>query len=112
MTNSPVVRISRGRFEPKIYVEIVSLAKRSEAALEPSLKQLKGLLYYHVSVDKKTSTFVNVSLWKDLDSAKQMDSLPAMLAQRPVMEEAGLQFDKIANYEPLWRIATAAVSGL
>lgn len=33
-----------------------------------------------------------------------MDTLPEMLAERPIMEQAGVQFDAIANYEPLWVI--------
>jgi hypothetical protein len=51
-----------------------------------------------------TSTVVNVSVWTDLDAAKQMDTLGAMLAQRPILEHAGVVFDPIANYEPLWTI--------
>jgi hypothetical protein len=27
-----------------------------------------------------------------------------MLAQRPILEAAGVQFDRIANYEPSWKI--------
>jgi hypothetical protein len=66
-------------------------------------------------VDERTSKVVNVSLWSDLDAAKQMDTLAPMLAQRPILETAGVHFDQIANYEPLWKIegslnAAAAIS--
>jgi hypothetical protein len=27
-----------------------------------------------------------------------------MLAQRPILEAAGVRFDQIANYAPLWKI--------
>jgi hypothetical protein len=33
-----------------------------------------------------------------------MDTLAPMLAQRPILEAAGVQFDKIANYEPAWKL--------
>jgi hypothetical protein len=33
-----------------------------------------------------------------------MDTLTEMLAQRPILEHAGVVFDRIANYEPLWII--------
>jgi len=33
--------------------------------------------------------------------------LPAMLAQRPILEGAGMTFDEIGNYEPLWKIESA-----
>jgi hypothetical protein len=33
-----------------------------------------------------------------------MDTLAPMLAQRPILEAAGVQFDKIANFEPTWTL--------
>jgi len=106
MSNSPVVRISRGRFRPERYEEVLRLAEASAVPLIPALEQLRGLLYYFAGVDPATNTFVNVSIWSDLTAAKQMDTLGPMLAQRPIMEKGGVQFDKIANYEPLWKIST------
>jgi hypothetical protein len=55
-------------------------------------------------VDPETSTLINVSIWEDLATAKQLDTLQPMLAQRPILEDAGVTFDRIANYEPLWTI--------
>lgn len=40
----------------------------------------------------------------DIDAAKQMDTLAPMLAQRPILEAAGVRFDRIANYESLWTV--------
>jgi hypothetical protein len=34
-----------------------------------------------------------------------MDSLQPMLAQRPVLEAAGVTFETITNHETLWTIA-------
>jgi quinol monooxygenase YgiN len=104
MANYPVVRISRGQFESAQYDEVHRLIKESAEPLVPAIKQLRGLLYYHVGVDRVTNTVVNVSIWADLDAAKQMDTLAPMLAQRPILEQAGVHFDQIANYEPLWAI--------
>jgi quinol monooxygenase YgiN len=106
MKSSPVIRISKGRFAPGDCEKIRHLAQASAESLVPAIRQLRGLLYYHVGVDPRTSTFVNLSVWTDLEAAKQMDTLPAMLAQRPVMESNGVEFDPIANYEPLWKIST------
>jgi hypothetical protein len=33
-----------------------------------------------------------------------MDTLGEMLAERPILEGAGVTFDRIGNYEPLWKI--------
>jgi hypothetical protein len=102
MATYPVVRISKGRFASTQYAEINRLAKESAKPLLPAIERLRGLLYYSAGVDPVTNTIVNVSIWTDLNAAKQMETLPEMLAQRPIMEQAGVQFDAIANYEPLW----------
>lgn len=104
MGNYPIVRVSKGRFSPERYDEISRLAEESAKPLVPAIKRLRGLLYYHAGVDPVTNTFINVSIWTDLDAAKQMDTLPEMLAERPIMEGAGVQFDRIANYEATWVI--------
>ena len=44
------------------------------------------------------------SIWESLAAAKQMETLAPMLAQRPILEMAGVEFDPIANYEPAWNI--------
>lgn len=100
----PVVRISRGRFEAERCDDIGKLIEESAGSLVPAIQELRGLLYYHAAVDPTTSTVVNVSIWESVDAAKQMDTLQAMLAQRPILEAAGVQFDKVANYAPLWKI--------
>lgn len=104
---SPILRISKGRFEAAKYSEVRRLVEESATPLVPALKELRGLIYYHAAVDERTSTVVNVSLWIDLDAAQQMDTLAPMLAQRPILEAAGVHFDQIANYEPLWKIEAA-----
>ena len=103
-TKQPVIRISKGHFEPGKYAEIAGLIADSAAPLVPALDALEGLLYYHASVDENTNTVVNVSVWESEEAAKQMDKLAAMLAQRPILEAAGVTFDRIANYKPLWKI--------
>ncbi len=103
---SPIVRISRGRFAPEDYQRVREVIDKSAGPLVPAIRALKGLLYFHAAVDRETGTMVNVSVWESMDAAKQLDTLAAMLAQRPIVEAAGVTFDKIANYEPLWKIET------
>ena len=109
--SQPVVRISRGRFAPERYDEVKRLVGESAQSLTPAISGLAGLLFYHAAVDPITSTVVNVSIWETESAAKQMDTLAAMLAQRPVLEAAGVQFDKIANYAPDWKIEGAWAYG-
>jgi hypothetical protein len=100
----PVVRISKGTFAPDAYDEVRRLIDASADPLIPALERLRGLMYYHAGVDAATHTVANVSVWTDLDAARQMDTLAPMLAQRPILERAGVRFDPIANYQTLWTI--------
>lgn len=100
----PVVRISKGRFDQEKYPEVRRLIDESATPLAPAIQALGGLLYYHAGLDPNTNTVVNVSVWENEQAARQMDALAPMLAQRPILESAGVQFDKIANYEPAWKI--------
>jgi quinol monooxygenase YgiN len=102
--SSPVVRISKGRFDADRFPEVKRLIEASATPLVPAIDALAGLLYYHAAVDPHTNTVVNISIWRDEAAAKQMDTLAPMLAQRPILEAAGVRFDPIANYSPLWTI--------
>jgi hypothetical protein len=112
MATYPIVRISKGRFAPAQYNEIQRLAEESAKPLIPAIQRLRGLIYYSAGIDPVTNTFVNVSIWTDLAAAKQMETLPEMLAGRPIMEQAGLQFEGIANYEPLWTIQGSELASI
>lgn len=104
----PVVRLSRGRFAPERLGEVTRLIEASRAPLVPAIRGLRGLAYYHAAVDPRTSTVVNVSIWETTEDAGQMATLGAMLAQRPVFEAAGVEFEAIAGYEPIWNISPRA----
>src|SRR5258708_13072193 len=101
MTTYPIVRISRGHFPPGQYDEVRRFNEAAAEPLVPAIKQLRGLLYYHVAVDPVTNTVVNVSIWTDLDAAKQMDTLEPMLALRPVAERIHLHSHPTTPYQPL-----------
>lgn len=103
-SKQPVVRISKGHFAPHQFDEVERLIRDSLTPLAPAIQALDGLLYYHAAVDRTTSTVVNVSIWETESAAKQMETLAPMLAQRPILEAAGVRFDQIANYAPLWKV--------
>ena len=100
----PVVRISKGTFDPSQLAEAERLLVESEHALRDALTSLKGLLHYYVGIDPARGAVTNVSVWDSLEHAHQMDTLPAMLAQRPILENAGVKFEPITNHETLWTI--------
>jgi hypothetical protein len=100
----PAVRISKGRGDPTTMPEAERLLIASEAALRDPLQQLHGLVHYYVGIDREQGFVTNVSVWETLQDAHQMDSLVAMLAQRPILEAAGISFEPITNHETVWTI--------
>ena len=100
----PVVRISKGKFEPSRTADAERLLRESELALRDALSGLPGLLHYYVGIDRIHSQLMNVSVWDSLEHAHQLDSLKAMLAQRAIHEGAGITFEIITNHETLWTI--------
>ena len=100
----PVVRISKGQFVSDNAEEAERLLSDGEASLREAIENLNGLLHYYVGIDHERKYLTNVSIWETLEDAHQMDSLQAMLAQRPVLEAAGVSFEPITNHETLWTI--------
>jgi hypothetical protein len=100
----PVVRISKGKFDLENLAEAEQLLAASEVALREPLKQLTGLLHYYVGIDREQGYLTNVSVWETLQDAHQMDTLQPMLAQRPILEAAGVNFETITNHETVWTI--------
>lgn len=99
-----VVRISKGKVDLRDVLIAERLLRDSEAALREPLSKLHGLLHYYVAIDRATGYLTNVSVWESLEAAHQMDTLAAMLAQRPLLEAAGVSFELITNHETLWTI--------
>ena len=101
----PVVRISKGRFDPGRLPAVREALAAGEAALRDPITALPGLIHYYVGIDEEHGQLTNVSVWQSGGHARQMDSLTAMLAQRPLMEAVGVVFEPITNHETLWTIA-------
>lgn len=98
----PVVRISTGRFDTARLAAVERLLAASETALREPLTRLAGLRHYYVGIDRASGSVTNVSVWDSVADAHQMDTLAAMLAQRPLLEAAGVSFEPITNHETLW----------
>jgi hypothetical protein len=99
-----VVRISKGKFDLANLEEAERRLAESEVALRQPLEGLTGLVHYYVGIDRELGYLTNVSVWEILKDAHQMDSLQPMLAQRPILEAAGITFEQISNHETLWTI--------
>jgi hypothetical protein len=100
----PVVRISKGSVARDRLADAERSLLESEAVLREPLQELNGLLHYYAGIDRELGYVTNVSVWETLEDAHQMDSLQPMLAQRPLLEAAGVSFETITNHEMLWAI--------
>jgi hypothetical protein len=101
----PVVRVSQAFYEPHLGDSIAAKLQEGHATLDVALRSLRGLLHYYVAVDDVSNSMVHVSVWESLAAAKQMDTLPQMLAQRDIFVGLGAKFQPIRNYSGLWSVA-------
>jgi hypothetical protein len=99
-----VVRISKGTFDPADLGEAERLLAASEESLREPLQGMPGLIHYYVGIDREHGYLTNVSVWDTLEHAQAMNRLQPMLAQRPILEGAGVAFEVITNHETLWTI--------
>jgi hypothetical protein len=99
-----IIRVSIGFFNPEKSTEIEKAMRESEAILRPAISRLTGNLFYYVTIDKAKGCVTNISHWTTLENAQQMSVLPEMLAQRPILEGKGVQFQTITNHEILWQL--------
>ena len=100
-----IVRISRGSFKPDDYDKIAKRLDEAQRALVPGIRQLDGCLHYWAGIDHHSNTMVNVSVWRSLADAKQMDTLAPMLALAGEFSKLGVDFERpIINYDVLWEI--------
>src|SRR5581483_3109345 len=101
----PIVRVSILRCPPDRFGEMRQMMIEDEKALRPGIETMRGLRAFYVGADEDTSSLVNVSLWTDLDAAKQLDRFQPMLdAGKPYVAK-GATFERpIMNYTTLWQL--------
>jgi hypothetical protein len=99
-----IIRISKGSFPPDRLDEARAALAASEAVLREVLTAMPGLVHYYVALDEEHGQLTNVSIWDTMEHARAMYELRPMLAQRPILEAAGVTFETITNHETLWTI--------
>jgi hypothetical protein len=104
----PVVRISIVRCAPDRFADIRKLMIESEPVLRDGIAAMAGFLKFYAGADEATSSLTNVSLWADLDSARQLDRFQPMLDLGKDFVAAGATFERpVMNYLPLWQLEPA-----
>ena len=105
----PVVRISRGSFDPEKFDAIKQRLEDAQKSLVPAIRRLAGCLHYFAAIDRETSTMVNVSVWRSRADAQQMQTLGPMLALAEDFTRDGVRFERpIINYQTLWTTGSSS----
>jgi len=101
----PIVRVSILRCSPDKFGEIRQMMIEDEKVLGPGIETMRGFLAFYAGADETTSSLTNVSLWIDLDAAKQLDRYQPMLDAGKRYVAKGVTFERpIMNYTTLWEL--------
>jgi quinol monooxygenase YgiN len=104
--STPIVRISRASFAPEQYEAVKARLDAAQESLVPAIRGLAGCLHYFAAIDRESGSMVNVSIWRSLADAQQMQTLAPMLALAEDFAREGVRFERpIINYETLWAVS-------
>jgi hypothetical protein len=75
------------------------------AVLDPGIRQMRGLIHFYAGEDEAVDSLVNVSVWRTLEDAKQLDTFQPMLDLGKEFVRKGATFERpIMNYASQWEI--------
>lgn len=104
----PIVRVSIIRCSPDKFPELRRMMIEADAVLRPGIESMRGLLSFYAGSDEANLSLNNVSLWADLDAAKQLDHFQPMLDLGKEFVAKGAVFERpIMNYTTLWQLEPA-----
>jgi hypothetical protein len=100
-----VVRVSIIRCAAERFDELKQMMAEAEAVLAPGIREMRGLVDFYVGEDQATNSLCNVSLWRTLEDAHQLDSYRPMLDLGASFVARGAIFERpIMNYSQLWEV--------
>ena len=101
----PIIRVSNIRCAPDKFAELRRMMIEAEKTLRPGIETMRGFLAFYAGADEETSSLTNVSLWADLESAKQLDHYQPMLDAGKEFVAKGAKFERpIMNCATLWQM--------
>jgi hypothetical protein len=102
----PIVRVSVLRCHPQHFAELKKMMAESIAVLEPGIRKMRGLIHLYTGEDEATNSLAQVSMWRTLEDAKQLDTFQPMLDLGKVFVSKGATFERpVMNYTSQWEIA-------
>jgi hypothetical protein len=104
LASTPVIRVSRGTFDPARFEEVERMTRETGKYLIPAIRQLPGLVEYFAATSP-TGSIVHISIWDTDEHAQQMSHLKEMIVgARNDAEAVGVTFVPIINYPVSWAI--------
>ncbi|MCG2626361.1 hypothetical protein L6654_06955 [Bradyrhizobium sp. WYCCWR 13023] len=101
----PTVRVSVMRCDPNQFAEFRQMMAESLDVLAPGIRQMRGLIHFYSGEDEASHALAQVSLWRTLEDAKQLDTFQPMLDLGKVFTSKGARFERpIMNYVSSWEI--------
>ena len=101
----PTVRVSSMRCHPNQFAEFKKMMAESIAVLEPGIRQMRGLIHFYTGEDEASNALAQVSVWRTLEDAKQLDTFQPMLDLGKVFTSKGATFERpIRNYASQWEV--------
>ena len=105
----PVIRVSIMRCAPEKFTEFQQMTIEIDSVLRPGIEAMPGLINFYAGADEATSSLAQVSIWKTLDDAKQLDTFQPMLDLGKTFAQKGATFERpIMNYLTLWQVRGSA----
>lgn len=101
----PTIRVSVIRCQPQHFAELKKMMAEAAAVLGPGIRRMRGLIHFYAGEDEAVNSLVNVSLWRTLEDAKQLDTYQPMLDLGKEFVSKGATFERpIMNYASQWEI--------
>ena len=105
----PVVRVSIMRCAPETFLDFQQMMIETDSVLRPGIEAMPGLISFYVGADEATSSLSQVSIWKTLADARQLDTFQPMLDLGKSFVQKGATFERpIMNYLTLWQLRGSA----
>jgi len=102
----PTVRVSVMRCDAQQFDQFRQMMAESLHVLAPGIRKMNGLIHFYSGEDETSHALAQVSVWRTLDDARQLDTFQPMLDLGKVFTGKGARFERpIMNYVSSWEIA-------
>jgi hypothetical protein len=99
------VRVSVIRCQPQHFAGLKKMMADAMDVLGTGIRGMRGLIHFYAGEDEAVSSLVNVSVWRTLEDAKQLDTFQPMLDLGKAFVSKGATFERpIMNYASQWEI--------